>query len=300
MSRTLASQTLGDASVSGPEAALVLGAGAAVAVLLVGAGVFRPRTLAWSPRRDLNVGRVDLVLGAVVFALIGCDKLVVDWLQNSVGAWRLLPSVESGLRQLSTVGALAGLMYFLVKAALSEAGWRRSGVLPRRPGRDVAYAAAGVVVGFVSTTAVLMATNLIATKLGTPSPAVNHGMLTQMQTLQEQGQWAVIAELVLTAVVVGPLIEELLFRGLLQTWLLTAFGRGGGGRWATLLTAATLFGLTHLGATTWHALPGLMVFGLTLGWLYERTGSLLPGVLTHAGFNAINVGMVLLGVGAEA
>jgi membrane protease YdiL (CAAX protease family) len=46
-------------------------------------------------------------------------------------------------------------------------------------------------------------------------------------------------------------------------------------------------------------LPGLLVLGVVLGWLYERSGSLLPCVLVHAGFNALNIAMVLAGPGPE-
>ena len=297
MSWMLAWQTLSDATVSGPEVAVVMGAAAVMWGLLGWAGVWRPGTLGRAPRRELGVGRWDLVAAGVVFALIGSDKVAVDGLQNAAGWWRLSPTVEAALRQLSQAGVLAGLFYFFCKAALSEAGWRRSGVVPRRPLRDLVYGGAGVVVGFITTAAVLMATNLIATWFEDPSPPVNHGVLTQMHELQAQGRWDVILGLMLSAIVIGPLLEEVLFRGLLQTWLLTVFGRSGAGRWATLGVAAALFGLTHLGATSWHALPGLMALGLVLGWLYERTGSLWPGVLAHAGFNVINVAMVLSGVG---
>ena len=38
---------------------------------------------------------------------------------------------------------------------------------------------------------------------------------------------------------------------------------------------------------------GLLVLGLVLGWMYERTGSLWPGIVLHTGFNALNIVLAL-------
>jgi len=43
----------------------------------------------------------------------------------------------------------------------------------------------------------------------------------------------------------------------------------------------------------WQVLPSLFVLAVVLGWLYERTGSLLPSVLVHMGFNAINIALAV-------
>jgi membrane protease YdiL (CAAX protease family) len=42
----------------------------------------------------------------------------------------------------------------------------------------------------------------------------------------------------------------------------------------------------------------LTVLGIVLGWLALRTGTLLPGILLHALFNAVSVAMILAGVGS--
>ncbi|MBI4186145.1 MAG: CPBP family intramembrane metalloprotease [Chloroflexi bacterium] len=83
------------------------------------------------------------------------------------------------------------------------------------------------------------------------------------------------------------LAEELLFRGLLQRDLMNAFG------WRTgLLLAAALFAVMHL---TWRSVPEVVfVFfgGLTLGYLYHRTGSLVAPIVTHALGNVILVAVM--------
>jgi membrane protease YdiL (CAAX protease family) len=77
---------------------------------------------------------------------------------------------------------------------------------------------------------------------------------------------------------VAPFVEELLFRGL-GYGLLTPFV----GPWTAILITGVAFGLAHglvLG------LPVLSIFGVTLGWLRWQTGSVVPGMIVHAIFNA--------------
>jgi membrane protease YdiL (CAAX protease family) len=77
---------------------------------------------------------------------------------------------------------------------------------------------------------------------------------------------------------VAPVVEELTFRGagfsLLERW----------GNSFAILAVGVLFGLAH-GLV--EALPILVVFGAGLAWLRSRTRSVYPGILLHAGFNAL-------------
>ena len=60
--------------------------------------------------------------------------------------------------------------------------------------------------------------------------------------------------------------------------------------------ASLVFAMIHANFKTgenWQVLPGLFVLALILGWLYERSGSLWPGIVVHIGFNALNVIMAL-------
>lgn len=72
-------------------------------------------------------------------------------------------------------------------------------------------------------------------------------------------------------------LEELIFRGVLQGRLLALMGR-----WTGLLTTAALFAVCHLNPLGMAILFGV---GLHLGLLRERSQSLLPGMLMHALYN---------------
>ncbi len=81
-------------------------------------------------------------------------------------------------------------------------------------------------------------------------------------------------------ILVGPVVEELTFRGLGFT-LLVRFGRG----WAIALTAAS-FALSH-GLIA--LLPASAIFGAGLAYLRSRTCSVYPGIVLHVVFNALGV-----------
>jgi len=100
-----------------------------------------------------------------------------------------------------------------------------------------------------------------------------------------------IALVVLSAVVVAPVVEEFLFRRVLQGWLLVRFP-GGAGLTAVALQALA-FGLAHAGQGL--APVPLTILGMVLGWLTLRTGTLLPGIVLHALFNAVSIALVLSG-----
>jgi uncharacterized protein len=78
--------------------------------------------------------------------------------------------------------------------------------------------------------------------------------------------------------VAAPLVEELLFRGLLQNAL---------GKylpiWGAIILSSFLFSLVHLQP---YAIPGLMSLGIAFGYLYHRTGSLRTNILLHMANNA--------------
>jgi membrane protease YdiL (CAAX protease family)/uncharacterized RDD family membrane protein YckC len=86
---------------------------------------------------------------------------------------------------------------------------------------------------------------------------------------------------VLLIAVAAPIAEEVFFRGML-------FG-GLRRRLSTIPAAAisaAVFGALHA-STGITAVPPLIVFGFVLALLYERTGSLVPGIAAHALNNAL-------------
>jgi uncharacterized protein len=78
--------------------------------------------------------------------------------------------------------------------------------------------------------------------------------------------------------IVGPVVEELMFRGLGLSLFLPY------GKWPAIVITGVLFGLYH-GLLV--ALPILAAFGIVIGWVRVRTDSIYPGIALHATFNGV-------------
>jgi membrane protease YdiL (CAAX protease family) len=90
---------------------------------------------------------------------------------------------------------------------------------------------------------------------------------------------------VLLIVIAAPIAEETCFRGMLFGGLREKLPR-----LAAALICGLIFGALHA-LTGITAVPPLIVFGFLLALLYERTGSIVPGILLHM----INNSIALLG-----
>ena len=90
------------------------------------------------------------------------------------------------------------------------------------------------------------------------------------------GAWFLL--LALVVIVGAPIVEELVYRGLLQQGLANTLGPV-----AAWPLAAALFAAIHLVPIEF---PGLFAFALVLGWCYRRTGRLGLSIVAHMAFNA--------------
>lgn len=83
----------------------------------------------------------------------------------------------------------------------------------------------------------------------------------------------------LSVALAAPVVEEVIFRGLIQSRLAHALPG-----WPAVVLSALLFALCH-GQPVWMGYA--FVLGMVLGIMAWRTGSILPSILTHIVFNAI-------------
>jgi len=102
-----------------------------------------------------------------------------------------------------------------------------------------------------------------------------------IQTLKSFDTPTKIAVFSIMPVIQAPLVEEILFRGILFPAM-----RVNAPRWLAYLFPALLFAVVHLSLLN---LAPLFVLAIFLAWQYEKTGNLLCPILTHAGFNLCNI-----------
>ena len=145
--------------------------------------------------------------------------------------------------------------------------WRSLGWAPLR-------APAALIVFFGVLTALSIA--FVSVLLQTPTTS---NRITEM--LEDPRSVGLVAAFGLT---LGPLAEELIFRGFLQPLFVRSFGALSG-----ILAAAVPFGLLHFqeyGNSWRHALL-ITLAGAAFGWMRHRTGSTKASTLMHASYNAL-------------
>lgn len=81
----------------------------------------------------------------------------------------------------------------------------------------------------------------------------------------------------LFACVAAPVLEEMLFRGVILRSFLRQYSRT-----RSILWSAMIFGIAHLNV---YQLASAFAIGIVAGWLYERCRSLWPCILLHAAYN---------------
>ncbi|MEO8423142.1 MAG: type II CAAX endopeptidase family protein [Actinomycetota bacterium] len=168
--------------------------------------------------------------------------------------------------------------------------WRAAMVLPPAPERiwrDLLY---GAVAGLILVPAVGLISGGIEAIF---REAVGHQVTVPEQVAPGLSPLSA-GFLVLLAVVIAPISEELFFRGVLFRTV-----RDRHGFWPAALASAIPFGLVHYvpaPAIDALVLQLTMVFtGIGLAWIYERRGTLAATMAAHMAFNVAGV-VVILGL----
>jgi hypothetical protein len=128
----------------------------------------------------------------------------------------------------------------------------------------------------------------VSSLLLTHLPGLNLNPVEQqaVQTLRSAAMPLERFALALVTILLAPMAEEILFRGILYPWIKQiGFPR------LALWVSSLLFALVHTNMVTF--LP-LLCLALVLAWLYEFTGNLLASISAHALFNALNFALLLL------
>lgn len=189
------------------------------------------------------------------------------------------------------VGMLA--LYYLVQVAVLI--W-----LVRRRGGD-AFGALGLrrtgaSAGHVLASAGLVLIGLVLARFATTTYAYltrSLGLMpsatSDLTTLFGANATGLIMAIVMV-VIVGPLVEESVFRGALLEGLTARLGP-----WPAIVAQAVLFAAFH--RSVWMFVP-MSMLGIILGWLAHSRKSLWPPIALHALYNAITVALAFLVVAA--
>ncbi|MBQ3093939.1 MAG: CPBP family intramembrane metalloprotease [Clostridia bacterium] len=202
-----------------------------------------------------QVSAVYGVITALTNPVHSADEALSLVLSNDTLSWVSLIS-----------GVLAALTLWLVWWLQGSNLWAQANVRRIRPTGVVFSATMGVGVCLLVTVAM----GLI------PWPASWMETYTEMAG-EISGGWSVISAL--ATVVVAPVVEELVFRGIAYTSLKSVMPR-----WLAAVLVSATFGLLH-GTAIWFSYT--FVLGFVMIFVYEQTKSLWGSIALHAAFNIV-------------
>ena len=87
---------------------------------------------------------------------------------------------------------------------------------------------------------------------------------------------------VMSMALLAPVVEELMFRGAIQGYLMRRYSNP----WAGITISALVFGLIHMNP---QQIVYATLLGMVFGWIYYRTRSLLPVIAGHILNNSVAV-----------
>ena len=249
-------------------------------------------SLRWGVEIENRPGLREVALAAVSMALLA-----------TVWAWLLKGVLESQNLEFALAGGLAELMSCLL--ILGLLGWKSPnrlkslGLTTKGLGGNLGWGVVLAVAVWPVATRVLVPMSLQAVEFicrwmwDLSYTAEAHTLLREMSGTSTAGHvWLVV----ILAVVVAPLTEEILFRGLLQGWLAELCRS----RWIGIVGSAGIFALFHLAArengsvgevslARVETIPALFVLGIVLGYAYEKSGSLYRPIVVHLAFNGLSL-----------
>lgn len=231
----------------------------------------------------------------VVVLLVPISASLWEWwkIGDAHGAFHLDAVGQGWLNVLAiclTAVSLGVLLWILPKHVRLAVWGPAAFISPARAAYAFLFGAAAWLVSYPLVTVVSQLTATIVMILFHSTHheqvAVHH---LKMVTAYPELLWIISILLI----VLVPMVEELLFRGFLQTWLKQWVGRS----FAILLTAF-IFALFHFsdsqGFDNIELLSSLFLLACFLGYVYERQQSLWASIGLHSTFNAISIAAIIM------
>jgi membrane protease YdiL (CAAX protease family) len=147
-------------------------------------------------------------------------------------------------------------------------------------GKELAVGLGFGLLGFVAVNWVFsLLLQAVASGLGFELPEVQQGLREAL------AKSSLAPAVIVAAVLVAPVAEELFFRGMLFQALRDRLGV-----WPGIVLSGVIFGAVHFEPV---AIVSIAPLGIFLGWLFHWRGTLLAPMAAHALFNLIGVGLMV-------
>ena len=205
--------------------------------------------------------------GLLLISLVTLIEYPLGWLEtpNDLDSLRgILYFIGVGLGDALVYIGVIWIFLRLIRRPFSDLGF----VKPLKR-----FVVLGLAVGILLFVGIGLLGSVLTRIFGTPAP---QSFTVAVKGVNFQWEFGLLAFL---GGVVAPLKEEMLFRGLIYPPLRQALGRGKG-----MLLTGLFFATLHFDIVRF--LP-LLIGGVVLAWLYERSASIWPAVIAHGTWNIL-------------
>lgn len=171
------------------------------------------------------------------------------------------------------------IFYFIIKKY--GQGVDTIGLTLKKAGSGVTFAAIGYIALIPVLMAIMVATFHVTKLLGYKPP-----VQPIVEVFIKEKEVSVLWISALFAAVFGPVAEEIFFRGFMYTAVRKKLGV-----FAAMMSTSVIFSFLH---THIVGFAPIVVLGLLLAYLYEKTGSLIPSITVHILHNMGMLSLVFL------
>jgi len=229
------------------------------------------------PRRNRMAPYTPFIPFAIWLLGTAVLESIAHLIVGTLGGWRG-PFADN---LVYCLGAAVTIAVILLIARLTFArGLRGFGLRPRTIARDLGWAWVDLLAVWPIVLAMIVATIYIGKAL--VDPEFEMPKHVGLELITESAALPLQVLIVFLAVVIAPVVEEMLFRGMIQTTLRSYVGRP----WPAIIVTSALFASIHENPTHW---PALFALAMGLGYSYEKSGSLFRPIFMHALFNGITI-----------
>ncbi|MCB1112104.1 MAG: CPBP family intramembrane metalloprotease [Chlamydiales bacterium] len=243
-------------------------------------------------QKEGEVSLIDLIFGIGIFLLAA---IVIAPGIAGIFIYLLTGSIEVGKPDVSSWINIFAIYFSSGCVLLYAASLRREKTLAiwgqetrERHIKSFVFGAGAWLVGYFAMLFVGQGVATIVTFV-TGEELVDQVAVKQVKDLL--GRPLLFTATVAAVITVVPIVEEILFRGLLQSWLRQKLGRV-----SSIVLASLIFSLFHFSSSQEYSniplLASLFTLSLYLGFVYEKRNSLWAPIGLHMTFNTISIMMI--------
>ncbi len=211
---------------------------------------------------------------AYIFAIF--MVLILPFFPKGGATDRIVSILNTTILDLAGIGCIFYFVIYRYKHKIRDLGLSMKNLF-----KNISYG----VIGYLASLPVLFVTLLVAALI---LDLLKHNPQPQpvFEIFLEEKKIPVLAYLSIFVAIVGPIFEEIFFRG----FLYTAIKKETGIKWAILISAF-IFAALHAHLAGFFP---IIILGIFLAYLYEKTGSLIAPMTVHIIHNLIMVFLMLL------